>query len=43
MAPPLLQVVADYGRLSAVQAAGRAGHERAPGPQYSGLSRSWES
>jgi hypothetical protein len=34
----LLQVVADYERLSAALAAGRAGHERASGPQYSGVA-----
>jgi hypothetical protein len=33
-----LQVVADYTRLSAVQAAGRAGHGRALGPQYPGVA-----
>jgi len=36
--PVLLQVVADYQRLNVVQAAGRAGHEGASGPQYPGLS-----
>jgi hypothetical protein len=30
----ILQVVADYEGLSAVQAAGRAGRGRASGPQY---------
>ena len=35
----LLQVVADYTRLSAVQAAGRPGHERASKPQYPGVGR----
>jgi hypothetical protein len=34
----LLEVVADYKRLSAVQGAGRAGDLRASGPQYSGLN-----
>ena len=34
----LLQVVADYTRLSAVQAAGRAGRGRARGPQYPGVA-----
>jgi hypothetical protein len=34
---PLLQVVADYERLSAVQPAGRAGGGRASRPQYPGL------
>ena len=33
----LLQVVADYTRLSAVQAAGRAGHGRSSRPQYLGV------
>jgi hypothetical protein len=33
----LLQVVADYKRLNAVQAAGRAGDRRASGPQYPGV------
>jgi hypothetical protein len=35
---PLLQVVADYERLSAALTAGRAGHGRASGPQYPGVS-----
>jgi hypothetical protein len=34
----LLQVVANYTRLSGVLAAGRAGHERASGRRYPGLS-----
>jgi hypothetical protein len=34
---PLLQVVADYTRLNAVLAAGRAGRGRASGPQYPGV------
>jgi hypothetical protein len=33
-----LEVVADYTRLSAVLAAGRAGHGQASGPQYPGVS-----
>ena len=36
--PPLLQVVADYTRLSAVQTAGHAGHRRASGPQCPGVA-----
>jgi hypothetical protein len=36
-ADPLLQVVADYTRLSAVPSAGRVGHKRALGPQYPGM------
>jgi hypothetical protein len=35
---PLLQVVPDYKRFSAVLAAGRAGHRRASRLQYPGLS-----
>jgi hypothetical protein len=35
---PLLQVVADYKRLSAVQAAGRAGHRWPSEPQYREVS-----
>jgi hypothetical protein len=38
--PRLLQVVADYEGLSAVQAAGRAGRGRASRLQYPGL-RIW--
>jgi hypothetical protein len=34
---PLLQVVADYKRLSAVQSADHAGDGRASGPQYPGV------
>jgi len=34
----LLQVVADYTRLSAVQGAGHAGQGWASGPQYPGVS-----
>ncbi len=34
----LLEVVADYTRLSAVHAAGRAGHWQASGAQYPGVS-----
>jgi len=37
LARPLLQVVAHYMRLSAVQTACRAGDGRASGPQYPGL------
>jgi hypothetical protein len=33
----LLQVVAEYTRLSAVQTAGRADHRQASRPQYPGL------
>jgi len=33
----LLQVVADYTRVSAVQVAGRAGDGRASEPQYPGV------
>src|SRR4030095_859626 len=36
----LLQVVADYTRVSAVQVAGRAGDGRASAPQYPGVSTS---
>jgi hypothetical protein len=36
----LLQVVADYTRVSAVQVAGRAGDGRASEPQYPGVSTS---
>jgi hypothetical protein len=36
--PALLQVVADYERVSAVLGAGRAGHRQASGPQYPGVS-----
>jgi hypothetical protein len=37
-ARPLLQVVADYTRFSAVRAAGYAGDRRASGSQYPGVS-----
>jgi hypothetical protein len=37
---PLLQIVADYMRVSAVQVAGRAGDGRASEPQYPGVSTS---
>jgi hypothetical protein len=36
----LLEVVADYTRVSAVQVAGRAGDGRASEPQYPGVSTS---
>ena len=36
-----LQVVAEHTRLSAVQAAGRAGHGRASGPQYPGVGSTY--
>jgi hypothetical protein len=35
----LLQVVADYTRVDAVLAAGRAGRRRASGPQYPGVAK----
>jgi hypothetical protein len=35
----LLQVVADYRRMSAVLGVGRAGHRQASGLQYPGLQR----
>jgi hypothetical protein len=35
---PLLQVVADYKRLSAALTAGCAGYERPSGPQYPGVA-----
>jgi hypothetical protein len=35
--PALLQVVADYKRVSAVQLADHASHGRASGPQYPGV------
>jgi hypothetical protein len=37
----LLQVVADYTRLSAALAAGRAGRGRASGPQYPGVAEDY--
>jgi hypothetical protein len=40
---PLFEVVADYTRLKAVQAAGRAGRGRASPPQYPGVSSSFRS
>jgi hypothetical protein len=35
---PVLQVVADYTRLSAVQSAGAAGHRQAPRLKYPGMA-----
>jgi hypothetical protein len=39
LGPTALQILADYKRLNAVRAAGRAGDERASEPNYPGVNR----